>query len=112
MLLGAQVGPFDTRLGGSLFRRTAAKAAAVFPRDRVSASEVQRRLSHGRSTLLPDSAFAPEISRAGAGELFDRHGLDAIAATLALVISSALRPNEGNDAHVALFVHVARRLIE
>jgi polysaccharide pyruvyl transferase WcaK-like protein len=112
VFVGAQVGPFNTRLGGGLFGSSAAKAAAVFPRDRVSASEVQRRLGQVRSILMPDSAFALELSRAGVGELFDRRGLDANAATLALVISSSLRPNERSDAHVALFVHVARRLVE
>jgi polysaccharide pyruvyl transferase WcaK-like protein len=111
VLIGAQVGPFGTRLGNALFRRVAAKAAAVFPRDRVSASEVQRT-APGRSTLMPDSAFTLEFSRNGTGELFKRRGFDANAATLALVISSALRPDERAEAHVALFAHVAKRLVE
>lgn len=112
VLVGAQVGPFHTRWGAGLFRRLAPKAAAVCPRDRVSASEVQWQMAKVRSILLPDSAFALELPRAGVGELFDRRGLDANATTLALIISSALRANEGNDAHVALFDHVARRLVE
>lgn len=112
VLIGAQVGPFNTWLGGGLFRRIAAKAAAAFPRDRVSEAEVRRRVAHGRSILMPDSALALEFTRVGARDLFDGRGLDAQAATLALVISSALRPNEPGDAHVALFVHVARRLAE
>jgi polysaccharide pyruvyl transferase WcaK-like protein len=112
VLVGAQVGPFDSWLGGSLFRRIAAKADAVFPRDRVSASEVQRLGAHGRSILMPDSALVLELPRTGVGELFDRRGLDTNSATLALVISSALRPDERSDAHVALFVNVAKRLIE
>jgi polysaccharide pyruvyl transferase WcaK-like protein len=112
VLVGAQIGPFDSRFGGGLFRRTAARAGAMFPRDRVSASEVQRRVPGGWSVLMPDSAFALEFPRTGAGELFARRGLDANAKTLALVISSALRPDERSDAHVALFAHVARRLIE
>lgn len=111
VLVGAQVGPFQTLMGSRLFRRIAAKAAVVFPRDHVSASEVQKLGAHDRSILMPDSALALEIPRTGARELFDRRGLDANAATLALVISSALRPNERSDAHVALFVHVARRLV-
>jgi polysaccharide pyruvyl transferase WcaK-like protein len=61
---------------------------------------------------MPDSVLVLEISRSGAGVLFDRRGLDANAATLALVISSALRPDERRDAHVALFVHVAKRLVD
>jgi polysaccharide pyruvyl transferase WcaK-like protein len=112
VLVGAQVGPFDSWLGGSLFRRIAAKAAAVFPRDHVSASEVRRLGPHGRSILMPDSALVLELPRTGVGELFDRRGLDANAATLALVISSALRPDERSDDHVALFVNVAKRFIE
>jgi len=112
VLVGAQVGPFDTRLGVSLFRRIAAKAAAVFPRDHVSASEVQRLEPHDRSILMPDSALVLELPRTGVGELFDRRGLDANATTLALVISSALRPEERSDDHVALFVHVAKTLLE
>src|SRR5882672_2844763 len=35
VLVGAPIGPFKTRLGRRLFGRIAAKAAAVFPRDRV-----------------------------------------------------------------------------
>jgi polysaccharide pyruvyl transferase WcaK-like protein len=112
VLIGAQVGLFNTPLGGGMFGRVAAKAAAVFPRDRISASEVQRRVPQGRAILMPDSAFALEFSRTGAGELFDKRRLDANAATLALVISSALRPEERREAHVALFVQVARRLVE
>jgi len=112
VLIGAQIGPFATRLGSALFGRLAKKAAAVFPRDRVSASEVQKLVTHPRSILMPDSALVLELSPSGAADLFERRGLDAKAATLALVISSALRPDERSDAHVALFVHVARRLME
>jgi polysaccharide pyruvyl transferase WcaK-like protein len=113
VLVGAQLGPFNTRFGAGLFRRIAAKAAAVFPRDRVSASEIHGRMKEPpRSILMPDSALSLELSPAGAGDMFEKRGLDANAATLALVISSALRPNEGSRAHVALFAQVARRLIE
>jgi polysaccharide pyruvyl transferase WcaK-like protein len=112
VLVGAQVGPFNTWLGGGLFGRNTTGAAVVFPRDRVSTSEVKRRVAHVRCIRKPDSVFALEFSRAGAGELFDRSGLDANAATLALVISSALRPDEPADLHVALFVRVAKRLVE
>jgi len=111
VLVGAQVGPFRTWMGSRLFRRIATKAAAVFPRDHVSASEVQRVGTHGRSILMPDSALALEVPRTGAGELFERRRLDASARTLALVISSALRADERSDFHVTLFVHVARRLV-
>jgi polysaccharide pyruvyl transferase WcaK-like protein len=110
VFVGAQVGPFRTRLGRSLFRRCAAKAAVVFPRDRVSASEVAR-VEHRRSILMPDSAFALNLEQSACYDLFERHGLDTNAATLALVISSALRPDERRDDHVALFVHVAKRLV-
>jgi polysaccharide pyruvyl transferase WcaK-like protein len=111
-LVGAHVGPFNTRLGGGLFGRSTAGAAVVFPRDRVSASEVKRRVARVRTILMPDSVFALELSGGGAGELFDSRGLDASAATLALVISRALRADEPADAHVALFVQVAKRLVE
>jgi polysaccharide pyruvyl transferase WcaK-like protein len=83
----------------------------VFPRDRVSEAEVQKQVAHRRSVLLPDSAFALNIERPARTAFFDRHGLDANAAILALVISSSLRPEERRDAHVALFVHVAKRLV-
>jgi polysaccharide pyruvyl transferase WcaK-like protein len=111
-LVGAQIGPFNTWFGGSLFGRSTAGAAVVFPRDRVSTSEVQRRTTHVRSILLPDSVFALELSGGGAREVFDGRELDANAATLALVISRALRPDEPANAHVALFAQVARRLVE
>lgn len=112
VLVGAQLGPFNTRFGAALFRSMAAKAAAVFPRDRVSASEIHGRMTPpSRSILMPDSALSLELSPAGAGDVFEKRGLDASAATLALVISSALRPNEGSRAHVALFTEVARRLL-
>ena len=109
VFVGAQIGPFHTRLGRSLFRWCAGKAAAIFPRDRVSASEVPARAS-GRAILMPDSAFSLEISRPASEKEFDRRGLDTNAATLALVISSALRHEEGREAHVALLAHVARQL--
>jgi polysaccharide pyruvyl transferase WcaK-like protein len=113
VLVGAQLGPFKTRFGAALFRSMAAKAAAVFPRDRVSAAEIHGRMTQPpRSIPLPDSAFSLELSPAGADDVFEKRGLDASAATLALVISRALRPDEGSRAHVALFAEVARRLIE
>jgi polysaccharide pyruvyl transferase WcaK-like protein len=96
VLVGAQIGPFGTRFGGWLSRKIAAKAAAVFARDRTSAAELRR------SILLPDSALALTVSK-GRGPAFD-------VPTLALVISSALRANERREEHVALFVHLAKRL--
>jgi polysaccharide pyruvyl transferase WcaK-like protein len=110
VLVGAQIGPFGTRFGRWLFRRIAAKAAAVFPRDRTSASEL-RGLHARRSILLPDSALALTVSEVGAADLWARRGLDADAPTLALVVSSALRANEGSDAHVGLFALLAKRLV-
>ena len=110
--MGAQVGPFDSWLGGRLFGWLAAKAAMVFPRDRVSESEVRRQLANPRCILLPDSAFALKLPTGGIDELFERRGLDAGVATLALVISSALRLDESGDAHVALFSQIATRLVE
>jgi polysaccharide pyruvyl transferase WcaK-like protein len=112
VFVGAHIGPFNTWLGSRLFRRVAGKATAVFPRDRVSAGEVQSRVAHSRSILMPDSAFSLQRSAAGAGEQFYKYGLDPNAATLALVISQALRTDEQSDDHVALFVRVARRLVE
>jgi polysaccharide pyruvyl transferase WcaK-like protein len=111
VFVGAQLGPFNSQLGRSLFRRVAAQAAAVFPRDRISASEVQSKMAHPRCILMPDSAFSLKVS-VTAGQLFDNCGLDANAATLALVISSALRLEEGSDVHVDLFARIARRLVE
>jgi len=112
VLVGAQLGPFATRFGRWLSRRIAAKAAAVFPRDRTSASQLRGVDAQRRSILLPDSALALAVSTAGAGNLWDRRGLDAGAPTLALVISSALRANERREAHIALFAHLAKRLVE
>jgi polysaccharide pyruvyl transferase WcaK-like protein len=111
VLVGAQIGPFETWSGRWLAMRMAAKATAVFPRDRTSAAEL-RRLDERRSILLPDSVFALMPSTAGAGNLLDRRGVEVVLPTLALVISSALRANERREAHVALFAHVARRLVE
>jgi polysaccharide pyruvyl transferase WcaK-like protein len=112
VFVGAQVGPFNTRSGGRLFGRLAAKAAMVFPRDRVSESEVRRQVAYPRCILMPDSAFALKLPAVGINELFERRGLDAGVATLALVISSALRPNEPGDPYVALFSQIATRLAE
>jgi polysaccharide pyruvyl transferase WcaK-like protein len=112
VFVGAQVGPFDSWLGGRLFGRIAAKAAMVLPRDRVSESEVRRQVAHPRCILMPDSAFALKLPAVGIDELFERRGLDAGVATLALVISSALRPDDSGDAHVTLFSHIATRFVE
>lgn len=103
VLIGAQLGPFETRFGRWLSGKVVAKAAAVFPRDRTSAAEF--RDVQGRSVLLPDSALALTIST-GMREL------DFDPPTLALVISSALRANERREVHIALFAHVAKRLVE
>lgn len=112
VLVGAQIGPFETRLGRWLSRRVAAKAAAVFPRDHTSASALQGLDTQGRSILLPDSALALTVSKAGVGDLWDRRGLDCDVPTLALVISSALPANQRLEAHVALFAHLATGLVE
>lgn len=112
VLVGAQIGPFESRFGRWLVRRIFAKAAAVFPRDRRSAAEFRELDTPGRSILLPDSALALTTSKAGAGTLFARRGLDIDVPTLALVISTALRASERRKAHVALFAHLARRLVE
>lgn len=112
VLVGAQIGPFNTVMGKIVFRRIAASAAALFPRERVSASEVRKRVTHRRSILMPDSAFGLDLSPAAAAGPFDWRELDANAVTLALVISCALRPDERREAHVALFAHVTRRLVE
>jgi polysaccharide pyruvyl transferase WcaK-like protein len=112
VLVGAQIGPFGTRLGRWLSRRIAAKAAAVFSRDRKSASEFRELDAQRRTILLPDSVLALTVPAAGAEELMNRHGLDLGAPTLALVISSALRGNERPEDHVAVFAHLAKRLME
>jgi polysaccharide pyruvyl transferase WcaK-like protein len=112
VLLGAQIGPFETRFARWLFRRIASKSAAVFPRDRTSASELRGREVQSRSILLPDSALAlPIPSKTAAGNLWDRRGLDIDAPTLAVVISSALRANERQQDHVGLFAHLAKILV-
>ena len=112
VLLGAQIGPFGTRLGGWLFRRIAAKSAAVFYRDRTSASELRGPDTQSRCMLLPDSALALAVSSMTAAENpWGRRGVDIEAPTLALVISSALRANERREEHVALFAHLARVLL-
>jgi polysaccharide pyruvyl transferase WcaK-like protein len=112
VLVGAQIGPFNTLMGKIVFRRIAARVAALFPRERVSASEVRKRVTHRRSILMPDSAFSLDFSPAATAEPFDWRGHDANAVMLALVISSALRPDESREAHVALFARVTRRLLE
>jgi polysaccharide pyruvyl transferase WcaK-like protein len=111
VLIGAQIGPFVTRFSRWLARRMAAKTAAVFPRDRVSAAALQGPDAPRRSILLPDSALALTVSNAGVGDLWERRGLDAGVPTLALVISRALRANEPPQAHVALFAHLAKHLL-
>jgi polysaccharide pyruvyl transferase WcaK-like protein len=111
VFVGAQVGPFKTWLGGRLFGRLAAKAAMVFPRDRVSESEVRRQVVHPRCILMPDSAFALKLPAAGISKPFERRGLDAGVATLALVITSTLRPDEIREAHVSLFAQIATRFV-
>jgi hypothetical protein len=52
---------------------------------------------------MPDSAFALKLPAVAINEVFARHGLAPDAATLALVISCTLRPDESEDAHVAVF---------
>jgi polysaccharide pyruvyl transferase WcaK-like protein len=112
VLVGAQIGPFATRLGGWLFRRIAAKSAAVFPRDRTSACGAGGRGAQNGSILVPDSALALTApSKTAAGNLWDRRGLDIEVPTLALVISSALRADERHDDHVGLFAHLAKLLV-
>ena len=110
VLIGAQIGPFETRLGGALFRKLATQATTLFPRDAQSAAEVQRRAPHAHSILMPDSAFALMPSNRGRTAL-DARRIDTGIATLALVISSALRPGEPSHDHVMLFTRVARQLI-
>lgn len=112
VIVGAQVGPFDTRFGRFLCRRIFARAAALFPRDRISADEVQQHPTHGRSTLMPDSAFALDFPASRNADLFTRRGLDPNAATLALVISSAIRPDERRDDYLSLFATVSQRLLD
>jgi polysaccharide pyruvyl transferase WcaK-like protein len=61
--------------------------------------------------LMPDSAFVLKLPAVAINEVFARHGLAPDAATLALVISCTLRPDESEDAHVAVFGEIARRLV-
>ena len=70
VFVGAQVGPFNTWLGGGLFHWFAAKATKVFPRDRVSESEVRGRVAPGRCVLMPDSAFVLKLPAAGRQRTF------------------------------------------
>ena len=111
VLVGAQIGPFKTRWGGRLFGRLAANAAMIFPRDRISESVIRTHVAQPRHVLMPDSAFALKLPAAGARELLERRGLDADVATLALVISCALRPDESVEAHVDLFSRIATQLV-
>lgn len=111
VFVGAQIGPFNTWFGGRLFGWLAAKAAMMFPRERVSEAEVRRHVADPRCILLPDSAFALKLPAVGISELFEKRGLDAGVATLALVISSALGPDESGDAHVALFAQIVAGLV-
>jgi polysaccharide pyruvyl transferase WcaK-like protein len=114
VFVGAQVGPFDSWLGGRLFSWFASKAAKVFPRDRVSEFEVRRqvaRVTDDNCVLMPDSAFALKFPVTAANAVFEKHGLDPGVATLALVISCTLRADESEDAHVAVFAEIANRLV-
>jgi polysaccharide pyruvyl transferase WcaK-like protein len=112
VLVGAQIGPFETRLGSRLFAQLAAKAAMMFPRDRLSEALVRKHVARPRCVLMPDSALVLKLPATGIHELLETHGLDAGAAILALVISSALRSDEPREAHVALFCQIATRLVE
>ena len=112
VFIGSQIGPFTTRLGGRLFGGVAANASLIFPRDQVSQSEVRRRAARPRCILMPDSAFALKLPAVDMNEVFERCGLDASVATLALVISSALPPEHSGDTHIALFSRIAARLVE
>jgi hypothetical protein len=109
--VGAQIGPFETHLGSRLFTQLAAKAAMMFPRDRLSEAEVRKQVAHPRCVLMPDSALVLKFPATGIHELLEKHRLDA-GAILALVISSALRSDEPGEAHVALFCQIATRLVE
>jgi polysaccharide pyruvyl transferase WcaK-like protein len=108
VLLGAQIGPFRTGFGRILFGFLLASARGLIARDEIAVSEVVRRnLGETPVLLMPDTAFAlasDDIAVAPsavcvAGELTGQ--------TLALVISSALRPHESADAHAALFALAA-----
>jgi polysaccharide pyruvyl transferase WcaK-like protein len=111
VIVGAQVGPFRSRFAHLLCRRIFRRASALFPRDHVSASDVESDSQHARSMLMPDSAFALQLHRADNAEILTRRGLDPSAATLALIISSAIRPEERREDHLALFAAVSKRLI-
>jgi polysaccharide pyruvyl transferase WcaK-like protein len=111
VLVGAQIGPFETRFGRWLVRRMAANTAAVLPRDHTSAAELLGASAPRRSILLPDSALALTVSTAGVADLWERRGVNPGIPTLALAISSALRANERRETHIALFAHLAKRLV-
>jgi polysaccharide pyruvyl transferase WcaK-like protein len=110
--IGSQIGPFNTRLGGRLFGRFAGKATVIFPRDQMSESEVRQRAAHARCIVIPDSAFALKLPAVDVSELLRKCGAGTGVTTLALVISSALDPQESSDSHVALFSQIAARLVE
>jgi polysaccharide pyruvyl transferase WcaK-like protein len=111
VIVGAQVGPFRSRFARLLSRRIFRRASALFPRDQVSASEMESHPWHGRSLVMPDSAFALQLHRAHDAEILTRRGLDPNAATLALIISSAIRAEERREDHLSLFAAVTKRLI-
>lgn len=109
VLVGAQAGPFQTSIGRRLFRHVASSAAAIFPRDVVSAAEVQH-VPRARQILLPDSAFSLELSQKAPSSLLARRGIDTTSSILAIAISSALRSDETREEHVSLFADVANKL--
>lgn len=109
VFVGAQTGPFETWFGRRLFRHVASNAAAIFPRDVVSAAEV-RRVPRTRQILLPDSAFSLAMPQEVPSSLLAQRGIDATAPILAIAISSALRPDESREEHVSLFADVGNTL--
>ena len=111
-LLGAQVGPFRSIYGALLFRRVVRKAHAVVVRDAISRAEVQRAVPASRVLLVPDSAFGLTLDAVDMTTAFVRRGLNPAQPTLALVISSELRPDESVESHADLLASAARALVE
>ena len=109
-LLGAQVGPFRTVPSRLLLRRVLRKTHAVVARDSVTRAAVESVVPESRVLLAPDSAFGLALEAQDMSGIFIRRGLDPAKPTLALVISSALRPDESVESHAALCASAGRSL--
>jgi len=110
VLLGSQIGPF-TRFARVVFGRVASGAIAI-ARDAVSLATLQQTIGSARVIGMPDTVFALQNEHRDVRSVLTSRGVDPSQRTAALVISTAVRPEEGLDLHVELFVRAARSLLE